>query len=131
MKRREDGVNLVGVDMELLAKKIGEAHILLILMDDGYIESMKDPHDIEHQAINLQISEAAKGEKEVYLIVTRPIKKKNFGLLMDMLEGSRLKNILFIDKGNKRDLDRAAQLTGFLMGPTRVSGTSQDAWLTK
>ena len=131
MKRREDGVNLVGVDMELLAKKIGEAHILLILMDDGYIESMKDPHDIEHRAINLQIHEAAKGEKEVYLIVTRPIKKKNFGLLMDMLEGSKLKNILFIDKGNKRDLDRAVELTAFLMGPARISGTSGDAWLTE
>lgn len=128
MKRR-DGVNLVGVDLEILAKKIGEAHILLILMNDGYIESMKDPHDIEHQAINLQISEAAKGEKEVYLIVTRPIQKKNFSLLMDMLEGSKLKNILFIDSGNKRDLDRAVELTALLMGRVKVSGTSGDAWL--
>lgn len=127
--KEHGGKTLVGVDLETLAEKLREADMLLILLTDGYIESMKDPHDIEHIAINLQLQEAAKGEKEVYLICFRPIQKKNFSLLMDMLEGSKLKNILFIDKGDERDLDRASRLVGLLMGPARISGTSGDAWL--
>lgn len=128
MKGRE---TLIGVDLEVLKRKIRDAHILVIVTTESYIRGIKDPHDVEHLALNLQIQEAAKGEKEVYLIVMRPVERKNFSLLMDMLEGSRLKSIIFVDRDDKRDWERSRRLLSILMGPARVSGTSRDAWLTE
>lgn len=121
-------MTLKGVDIETLTRKIREAHKLLILMSDGFIEGMKDPHDVEHVALNLQIQEAAKGEKDVYLFCIRPIEKDNFGLVMDMLEGSKLKCIIFVDPEDEEDREMASRVLGYIMGPARVSGTSEDAW---
>jgi len=121
-------MTLKGVDIETLTRKIREADKLLILMSDGFIEGMKDPHDVEHVALNLQIQEAAKGEKDVYLFCIRPIEKDNFGLVMDMLEGSKLKCIIFVDPEDEEDRDMASRVLGYIMGPARVSGTSEDAW---
>lgn len=121
---------LIGVDLEILAERIRESDILILLITNGFIEGAKDPHDIEHVALNLQLQEAAKGEKEVHLICRRPIEKKNFGLLMDMLEGSKLKTIIFVD--DKRDLAKASTLIKFMIGGIpRVSGTSEDAWIVE
>lgn len=122
---------LKGVDIETLTRKIREAHKLLIIMNNEYIEGLKDPHDIEHVALNLQIQEAARGEKEVYIFSIRPIEKENFNLIMEMLEGSKLKCIVFVDEDDEEDKDMAARILSSAMGPARVSGTSRDAWITE
>lgn len=127
-----DGMRLKSVDMEVLTRKIRDAHMLLIMINDGFIESLKDPEDLQHEALNLQIQEAAKGEKDVYLLCLRPIEKDNFSLVMDMLEGSKLKCIIFTDPDDDEDRDRVSRLIRYLTGPgMRISGTSKDSWVTE
>ena len=116
------------VDIEKLKQGIAEAEVLLILIGNKYIEDMKNPEDLYHVALNVQIQEAAKGEKDVYLLVRRPVERNNFTLLMDMLEGSKLKTIVFIDPKEEEDMERAARIVAIAMGPRiRISGTSKDA----
>lgn len=116
------------VDIEILKRKIAEAHILLLMLSNDYIESMRDPEDEHHVGLNLQIQEAAKGDKDVYLLCRRPIERDNFSLVMDMLEGSKLKTIVFFDPKNEKDLEMATRIIRFAMGPgVSVSGNSGDA----
>lgn len=119
---------LKSVDIETLTRQIREADKLLIMIDNGFIESMKNPQDVEHISLNLQVQEAAKGEKDVYLFCIRPIEKDNFSLVMDMLEGGKLKCILFVDPKDEEDRVMAARIMGFAMGPARVLGSSSDTW---
>jgi hypothetical protein len=134
MKKDEivDGMRLKSVDIEALTRQIRDAHMLLIMINDGFIEALKDPEDLQHEALNLQIHEAAKGEKDVYLLCFRPIEKDNFSLVMDMLEGSKLKCIVFTDPDDDEDVDRVGRLLRYLTGPgMRISGTSKDSWVTE
>ena len=119
---------LTGVDIVTLTRKIREADKLVIMMDNEFIESMKDPHDVEHIALNLQIQEAAKGEKDVYLLCIRPIERDNFGLVMDMLEGGKIKCIIFVDPKDEEDREMASRILYYAMGPATLLGTSEDAW---
>ena len=125
MKRKE----LKSVDVEELTRRIREADSLVIIMGESFIESIKDPEDMQHEALNIQIQEAAKGEKDVFLICMRPIEKDNFSLVMDMLEGSKLKCVIFVDPNDDGDREMSSRILRFLMGPgVKVSGTSADTW---
>lgn len=119
------------IDIELLKRKMADAHILLIMLSNEYIEGMKDPEDEYHLGLNVQIQQAAKGEQDVYLLIRRPIEKDNFSLVMDMLAGSKLKTIVFFDPKDKEDMDMATRIVRFAMASTkdriRVTGTSGDA----
>lgn len=117
-----------GIDTELLTRKIREADKLLIIMNDDYIEGMKNPDEVDHVALNLQIQEAARGEKEVYLYCIRPLERENFNLVMEMLEGSKLKCIVFIDQENKEDMEMANRILHLAMGRVKFIGKSGDAW---
>ena len=121
-------MNLSKVDIELLKRTMEQAHILLILMTNDYIEGMKDPKDEYHLGLNVQIQQAAKGEQDVYLLCIRPIEKDNFSLVMDMLEGSKLKCIIFIDPDDDEDREMATRIIHHLTGGNiKVTGTSGDA----
>lgn len=125
MKRKE----LKSVDIETLTRKIAKADALILIMGDSFIESIKNPEDMQHAALNLQIQEAAKGEKDVFVICFRPIEKDNFSLVMDMLEGSKLKCIIFVDPKDEEDLEMSTRILRYLLGPgAKVSGTSMETW---
>jgi len=119
------------VDIELLKRKMAQAHILLIMLSNEYIEDMKNPEDEYHLGLNVQIQQAAKGEQDVYLLIRRPIEKDNFSLVMDMLAGSKLKTIVFFDKDDKEDMEMATRIIRFAMASSedrvKVIGTSGDA----
>ena len=116
------------VDIDILKRKMAQAHILLIMLSNDYIEDMKNPEDEYHLGLNVQIQQAAKGEQDVYLLIRRPIEKDNFSLVMDMMAGSKLKTIVFFDKDDKEDMERALRVIHYAMGPGfRLSGTSKDA----
>lgn len=121
--------DLKNIDFEKLKKGIDEAHVLVIMITDGYIEAMKDPSDIEHVALSYQLQVAARGEKEIYIIAIRPISRDNFSLVMDMLEGSKTKAVIFIDKDSEEDMEKMTLLLKILMGPAQISGTSRDSWI--
>lgn len=124
-KRKE----LKSVDIEELTRRLAEADSIILIMGESFIESIKDPEDIQHEALNIQIQEAAKGEKDVFLICFRPIEKDNFSLVMDMLEGSKLKCIIFVDPKNDEDRERSTRILRYLMGPrVKVTGSSLDTW---
>lgn len=110
---------------------MAQAHILLIMLDNEYIEAMKNPEDGDYLGLNVQIQQAAKGEQDVYLLIRRPIEKDNFSLVMDMLAGSKLKTIVFFDKDDKEDMEMATRIIRFAMASAeervRVIGTSGDA----
>ena len=126
-------MSLKNIDFEKLKGDIENATVLLIMVTDGYIEAMKDPDDIEHVALSYQLQQAAKGTKDVYILAMRPLTRDNFSLLMDMLEGSKLKTVVFVDRDDKEDMKRASQLIGFLMSTgghrVKVTGTSKDSWI--
>ena len=125
MKRKK----LKSVDIEELTRRISEADALVLIMGESFIESIKDPEDMQHEALNIQIQEAAKGEKDVFLICFRPIEKDNFSLVMDMMEGSKLKCIIFVDPKDERDREMSIRILRYLMGPgVNVSGSSMDTW---
>ncbi len=118
------------VDIDILKRKMAQAHSLLIMLDDGYIEGMKNPEDEYYLGLNVQIQQAAKGEQDVYLLIRRPIEKDNFSLVMDMLAGSKLKTIVFFDKDDKEDLEMAVRITRFAMASFEVRmniSTAMDA----
>ncbi len=119
------------IDIELLERKMAKATTLLIMLSNEYIEGMKDPEDEYHLGLNVQIQQAAKGEQDVYLLIRRPIEKDNFSLVMDMLEGSKLKTIVFFDKDDEEDMEMAIRITRFAMASldarVRIIGTSKDA----
>ena len=116
------------IDIDILRRKMEQATALLIILGDDYIEDMKNPSDPYHIGLNVQIQQAAKGEQDVYLLIRRPIEKDNFSLVMDMMEGSKLKTIVFFDKDNEEDMERAVRVIRYAMGPgIRVTGTSKDA----
>uniref|UniRef100_A0A6M3LUA7 Uncharacterized protein n=1 Tax=viral metagenome TaxID=1070528 RepID=A0A6M3LUA7_9ZZZZ len=119
------------VDIDILKRKMAQAHILLIMLDNEYIEAMKNPEDGDYLGLNVQIQQAAKGEQDVYLLIRRPIEKDNFSLVMDMLAGSKLKTIVFFDKDDKEDMEMATRIIRFAMASAeervRVIGTSGDA----
>ena len=110
---------------------MAKATTLLIMLSNEYIEGMKDPEDEYHLGLNVQIQQAAKGEQDVYLLIRRPIEKDNFSLVMDMLEGSKLKTIVFFDKDDEEDMEMAIRITRFAMASldarVRIIGTSKDA----
>lgn len=123
------GKELKSVDIEELTRRLAEADSIILIMGESFIESIKDPEDIQHEALNIQIQEAAKGEKDVFLICFRPIEKDNFSLVMDMLEGSKLKCIIFVDPKNDEDRERSTRILRYLMGPrVKVTGSSLDTW---
>ena len=122
-------MSLKGIDFEKLKHGIENAHILVILISDSYIESMKDPSSIDHVALNYQLQQAAKGKQAVFIIAIRPLSKDNFNLVMDMLEGSKLKSVIFVDRNDEEDMERAVRLLTLLMGPVRLGGTSGDSWI--
>ena len=115
------------VDIDILKRKMAQATSLLIMLGDDYIEGMKNPEDEFHEELNMQIQQAAKGDQDVFLLIRRPIEKDNFSLVMDMLEGSKLKTIVFFDKDNDEDMERAVRVIRYAMGPFKISGTSKDA----
>lgn len=121
-------MSLKKINFERLKRDIEKARILLLLLTDAYIDAMKNPENIEHLALSYQLSEAAKGEKEVYIVAVRPLSRDNFDLAMDLLEGSKLKAVIFIDRDNKEDMEKMSTLLHILMGPfVRVSGSSRDS----
>lgn len=119
------------VDIELLKRQMAKAQTLLIMMDNEYIEDMKNPENEYYLGLNVQIQQAAKGEQDVYLLIRRPIEKDNFNLVMDMLAGSKLKTIVFFDKDDKEDMEMATRIIRFAMASVearvRIIGTSKDA----
>ena len=116
------------VDIDILKRKMAQAHILLIMIDNEYIEAMKKPEDEYYLGLNVQIQQAAKGEQDVYLLIRRPIEKDNFSLVMEMLAGSKLKTIVFFDKDDEEDMKRAIRVIHYAMGPgMKLTGTSKDA----
>ena len=119
------------VDIDILRRKMAQAHILLIMLSNEYIEGMKNPEDEYHVGLNVQIQQAAKGEQDVFLLIRRPIEKDNFSLVMDMLAGSKLKTIVFFDKDDEEDMEMATRIIRFAMASAgarvRVIGTSKDA----
>jgi len=126
-------MSLKKIDFEKLKADMENATVLLIMVTDGYIEAMKDPEDIEHVALSFQLQQAAKGTQDVYILAIRPLARDNFSLLMDMLEGSKLKTVVFVDRGDKEDMQRASELIGFLMSTgghrVKVTGSSKDSWI--
>lgn len=124
-------MSLKDIDFEKLKEGIRQATILLIMVTDGYVEAMKDPSDIEHVALSFQLQEAARGEKEVYIIAFRPLSRDNFALVMDMLEGSKTKAVFFVDKDSDKDKEKVSLLLRILMGSVTISGTSKDSWITE
>ena len=128
-------MSLKNIDFEKLKADMEEATTLLIMVTDDYIEAMKNPEDIEHVALSYQLQQAAKGTQDVYILAMRPLARDNFSLLMDMLEGSKLKTVVFIDKDDKEDMDRAVRLIRTLMAGlgqrVSISGTSKDSWIKK
>ena len=110
---------------------MAQAHILLIMLSNEYIEGMKNPEDEYHVGLNVQIQQAAKGEQDVFLLIRRPIEKDNFSLVMDMLAGSKLKTIVFFDKDDEEDVEMATRIIRFAMASAeariRIIGTSKDA----
>ena len=119
------------VDIDILKRKMAQAHILLIMLSNDYIEDMKNPEDEYHLGLNVQIQQAAKGEQDVYLLIRRPIEKDNFSLVMDMMAGSKLKTIVFFDPEDKEDTEMATRIIRFAMASLedriKVIGTSGDA----
>ncbi len=119
------------IDIDILKRKMAQAHILLIILGNEYIEDMKNPSDPYHLGLNVQIQQAAKGEQDVYLLIRRPIEKDNFTLVMDMLAGSKLKTIVFYDKDDEEDMKMATRIIRFAMASwkdrVKVIGTSGDA----
>ena len=119
------------VDIDVLKHKMAQAHILLIMIDNEYIEGMKNPEDEYHVGPNVQIQQATKGEQDIYLLIRRPIEKDNFSLVMDMLAGSKLKTIVFFDKDDEEDMEMATRIIRFAMASAeariRIIGTSKDA----
>lgn len=123
-------MSLKGIDFEKLKHDIEKAHILVILISDPYIEAMKNPSSVDHVALNYQLQQAAKGRQDVFIVALRPLSKDNFNLVMDMLEGSKLKTVIFVDRDDEEDMDRAVRLLTLLMGPgIRLGGTSGDSWI--
>ena len=116
------------IDIELLKRKMAEAQVLLIILGDDYVAGMMNPKNEYHLGLNVQIQQAAKGEQDVYLLIRRPIEKDNFSLVMDMLAGSKLKTIVFFDKDDEEDMERATRVIHHAMGPNiKFSGSSGDA----
>ena len=116
------------IDIELLKRKMEQATALLIMLGDDYVAGMMNPKDEDHLALNVQIQQAAKGDQDVFLLIRRPIEKDNFSLVMDMLEGSKLKTIVFFDKDSEEDMEMAMRVIRYAMGPFNISGTSGDAF---
>lgn len=115
----------ITVDVERLVKELREHERMIIMFSEEYIESIRDPNDDEHIALNAQLQIASEGNHDTYILWLGK-DRRNLPFLLELIEGAKLKAIIFVDKDDEEDMEMGSMFLRLVMGPTKMGKTSKD-----
>jgi hypothetical protein len=116
----------LNIDVDGLVKSIREHQRMIIIVNNIYIRSIRDPSDEQHIALNAQLQVASEGKHPTYILWIGEKDRANLDFLLEILEGADLKLIAFINKDDKEDMEKAAVLMQILSGPMTIGKVSKD-----